>query len=780
MDADRVVNLSDLEGLTPDEVMSLLDISWTGLLAPIGEYLEQLWNQILTWLTWVVDWIYDRIKPLIDTVWGWLQSGWDWMDSRLGSLFSQVWSWIQGIIAPIVSSVTGLFSQVWSWILSAQSSIISGVSVLFSQVYSWLSTGFSALTSNISIWFSSLMSNIKQFAIDIGQRVSAINTWFSTEFIDPFLDWLVKLPANLWAVFITALGTVWTGITNNLKFVDSWWASRINKYLPGVMKLTGSPWDFVRFGVLDLVLVAVTAVIALIPEILAGLGGVFSAIGSWIAAAVPAILGWLGGILGDLGIWIGLYAEQFGAWALTLLPRLGGWFTTNIISLLGSGAILTAAATGKLEVIVDKFVSPAIASVFDHFEKMGPVAPMSGAGMSESVGKLATFTIAGLAGMTLAGEMLSPLKHIGLGHISAVIYDLINYKTLTAAFMGVLAFVYIKTPLTYYYNRAARPNLPDERGLGAMLEDRAITPAVYRDNMAWQGYTDAWIEKIEDTLYRPMTPYMLRSLAEAGLLDDDLLEHALNHAGYDDISKVAIKKMMNTLSAGSLTAVSSGTAMSRYQEGFDDESSLRKNLSVLGVADAMLDRYVFAAQLKYLYDYQTDLKTFYIDEYHRRVIEEPELRSDLAATGFSPERLDLVVQQQKIKRLAAAAAAADPALTIELETIRARRKKSLTTRTQEIEQMVTLGYELPYATAIADNDDVAMTPSGAVIVPVVLLAYETEAGKVEVDTIRRSTRSRQMSAIDELAALKALEMPIDLAQAIVDNDSLRLVKQAAA
>ena len=94
--------------------------------------------------------------------------------------------------------------------------------------------------------------------------------------------------------------------------------------------------------------------------------------------------------------------------------------------------------------------------------------------------------------------------------------------------------------------------------------------------------------------------------------------------------------------------------------------------------------------------------------------------------------------------------------------------------------MVTLGYELPYATAIADNDDVAMTPSGAVIVPVVLLAYETEAGKVEVDTIRRSTRSRQMSAIDELAALKALEMPIDLAQAIVDNDSLRLVKQAAA
>ena len=220
--------------------------------------------------------------------------------------------------------------------------------------------------------------------------------------------------------------------------------------------------------------------------------------------------------------------------------------------------------------------------------------------------------------------------------------------------------------------------------------------------------------------------------------------------------------------------------MTRYQEGFDDEPALRKNLSALGVADSVLDRYVFAAQLQYLYDYQFDLKAFYIDAYHRRDIEEPELRSDLAAAGLQTDRIDLVVQAQKIKRRAAAAVAADPALTIELETIRARRKKSLITRTQEIEQLVTLGYELPYATAIADNDDVVMTPSGKVVAPVVLKAYETEAGKVEVDTIRRSTRSRQMSAVDEQAALVALAMPADLAQAIVDNDSLRLIKVAAA
>jgi hypothetical protein len=428
--------------------------------------------------------------------------------------------------------------------------------------------------------------------------------------------------------------------------------------------------------------------------------------------------------------------------------------------------------------VTDSFIMPATQAIFDWAEAQGQVNPSTGKSAATALSKVASFTIGGLTAMTIAGELLHPLKQMGLGNVAAMLYDFINYKALTAAFMGVLALVYVQKPLTYYYQRIARPNIPNEQHLGAMLEQRIIPSSEYRENMTWAGYPDAWIEKIEGALYRPMTPYMLRSLAEAGLLDDDLLEHSLNQAGYDDTSKPYIKRMMANLASSALAAVSSSTAMTRYQEGFDDETALRKNLSALGVADSMLDRFAFAAQLKYLYDYQSDLKVYFIDLYHRREIEEPELRTSLVEAGLSPERLDLVVSQQRIKRLAPSRPAEDPAVAVQLDTIRDRRKKSLITREQEIAQLVGLGKELSYATAVADNDDVAMTPAGTVVALVEVPKYETEAGKIQVDTIRRLRRSAAISATDELAALTALEMPLVLAQAIVDNDELRIRKSA--
>jgi hypothetical protein len=767
----------------PPPVVITPPVTGGGLLDLPGEIVQwfrDLWNAILAWFGDIKTWISTNISPLITGVWDWLVTIWHAIVADVSGLITQVWGWIQSAVSGIIAGVQNIISVVWDWIESAAAEVIVGVGQLFNQVYSWLGTGFSALTSNIATWFSSLSSTMTQFATDIGAKVGQINDWFSNEFIDPFVDWLIQFPLK----FTASLDTMLTAIGNRLVI---WFTHESPGFIDMMGKVWHGIWSTVYGGILALS-TGFEQYMALFDKdwltrpvwvkvIETAEAAVITFLGGWL---IKGLFPLIGKALPDLGIWIGLYAEKFGAWALTLLPRLGGWFTGNIINLLGSGLVLTAAATGKLEVLIDKFVTPAIVGVFNQFESLGPISPMSGAGMSTSIGKLATFTIAGLAGMTLAGEMLSPLKHIGLGHVSAIIYDLINYKTLTAAFMGVLAAVYIKTPLTYYYNRAARPMIPREQALVAMVQERKITVAEYQDNLKWYGYPDAWISKLTDIAYSTLSPRMLTSFANAGILDEGLLDHALEHSGYDDYTIPFIKQMMHSLSAGELKVVSSGVAMSRYQEGFDDEPTLRQNLNALGVAPGVLNKYVFAAQLKYLYDYQTDLKTYYIDAYHRRAIEEPELRSNLAASGLLTDRIDLVVQAQKIKRLGAAAPESDPALSVQFDTVRDRRKKSLITRAQEIDALIALGYELPYATAIADNDDVAMTPSGAVIAPVVLKQYETEAGKIEVDTIRRLARSRQIEANVELQALTALAMPVDLAQAIVDNDSLRLIKQAAA
>lgn len=684
--------------------------TWPWPMSVVQSWFEGLYNDILSWIHSSVGWVYDKIAPLITTLTHWVTGEvdriWGYLSAQVARLptiitdiiqvipswiaaeVNKVFGWIYAAIGSITTAVSGMFNQVWGWLKSASDVIISQVSGMFPQIWGWLYTGFGALSSTVSTSFNSVLAGLDKLSTFVASKVDAINSWFSDEFIDPFIDWLVQLPKKLWAEFLDTTKS----IGNSLY--------------------------------------------------------------TWFKDHVPDAVGWL----------------------KTHIPGALDWFIDNSARLITTPLVWYGNIAAYMVNTVTEHLEPAFDNMLTMFERMGPIAPDSGRPLLSAIFVTGGVLVAGLSAMTLAGEVLQPLKNMGFGNIAAMIYDLMNYKVLTAAFVGVLAAVYIRTPLTYYYNRVARPNLPNDRSLAAMLEDRAITSEQYRQTMAWHGYPDIWIERIEKALYRPMTPYMLRSLAEAGLLDEDLLEHALNHAGYDDQAKVAIKQMMHALAAGTLATMSTTTAMSRYQEGFDDEVSLRQNLSILGVADSMLDRYAFAANLKQYYDYQTDLRAYYIDSYHRRDIEEPELRTSLATIGIDAKRIQLIVAAQRIKRLAAPKPAVDPAIAISLTTIRERRKKQLITRDQEISQLVALGEELDYATALADNDDVALTPAKATIATVVALGYETDEGKTKVDTIRRLTRSGQLTSADEIAALLELQMPRGLAEAIADNDLVRIKK----
>ena len=424
--------------------------------------------------------------------------------------------------------------------------------------------------------------------------------------------------------------------------------------------------------------------------------------------------------------------------------------------------------------LISAILAPVFTTLADWFESLGPVAPQPGGSMMSAVSALITVTLAGLGALTIAGETVGFWKHIGMGQLSAIVYDVSNYKVLTAAFVGVFAGIYISTPLTYYYNKIARPNLPNERALGQLLAEQVITEAEYYEGMRYEGYSDAIIDRLKQTIDSRLAPRMLNYLATAGIIDDQVIDRELKRNGYALETIPYIKTWLQRAASGEVKTLSVSTAMSRYREGMDDESALRANLIGLGVSDSNLDRYVFAAQLMERYDYQSDLKAYYIDSYHRRESEESDLRRNLTTIGIRSDRLDLIVWAQQIKRVSAAKAAEDPSIAIQFDTIRDRRKKELITRDEEIAQLVSLGKEISYAIAIADNDDVAIAKAQTKVEAKVLPKYETDAGKVQVDTIRRLRRSGQITSTEELSALTALEMSSDLAQAIVDNDALRI------
>jgi len=115
---------------------------------------------------------------------------------------------------------------------------------------------------------------------------------------------------------------------------------------------------------------------------------------------------------------------------------------------------------------------------------------------------------------------------------------------------------------------------------------------------------------------------------------------------------------------------------------------------------------------------------------------------------------------------------------VRVNTTRRQRRKQLITREQEIAQLLT--FEIPdwLAVAIADNDDTRIAEAARIIEVEVIPLYETDAGKVSIDTIRRQRRKLLLTRADEVQQLLTLDMPKELAQAYANNDDARLAEKA--
>jgi len=159
-----------------------------------------------------------------------------------------------------------------------------------------------------------------------------------------------------------------------------------------------------------------------------------------------------------------------------------------------------------------------------------------------------------------------------------------------------------------------------------------------------------------------------------------------------------------------------GVAMSRYREGLTDDGQLLEELRLLGYPEGQLPQYLAAGRLNYALDYFRDLLSAWRDAVRAGNISLETYAGKLAELGLVPERV--------------------------------------------------ASYILREVARIKPGQELTLEP-----VPAAL--YETDAGRIAVDTVRRRRRKNIITREEELTDLLALGMPIDLASAMTANDDIR-------
>lgn len=661
----------------------------------------------------VFDWIQNSTQQVITTLAGWINNAVSSITSSVSTIVSVATSGIRTLVnyiyttvATVKGYVTNIYSTVYSLWSGFYTTVRTAVSSVISTVHSWIQSGTSTLTSWISAqseriitWITSTTSavtaGVQSFFAEWGPRITGwIDNW--GENIAGFFSSQWKLISEFWSAWFKQRGDdldamqKWM-LENVVAPIDTWWEGILAKLL-----------DFPSW-----------------------VGGLMDAVAGWFNVDIP----------GSSPRWTKIF-EDIGQWFVTWFVKFPQYMADDFPA---------KAAFGLTESF--KWVGEMFNSVFETFNsamtnfaaQLGPMSPdmaMSNYGSIAQVGLLA---LGGLAGMTVAGEFLNPISHLGLGHVSAMVYDMTNYKLITGAFMAAFTYAALKQPLTYYYNAVFRPHLLEARDFMQLMSRRAFTqPATLRNPdltssvatltggngqgyemsvLGYYGYPDAYYGLFRELANTPLRYFPLAGIARTGFYDKEWYEEALARSGYSRTAKDALLVMYEKMTGEALQGSMSGAAVTRFKEGYSTEDQFIAEMELLGYSPQQADKYLTAARLDYATDYLTDMKTAYTDAAKKGHISLDEYRDALLDLGIVPDRVESFVLRTRIylrpKEKPTVVSPPTPAYEtdqgkIEVDTLRRQRRKNIITRDEELAGLLTLGMENAYAVAIADNDDVRL------------------------------------------------------------------------
>ena len=639
--------------------------------------------------------IRDAISSIVGNLLSPLRAAIDWIKLKAGS----IWDWIVDIYYKvsdwassawniITSACSSVINRVQGWITDAASFTWSWITTEVGKVQGWLATTATNLASQLWAWLQEGWANI----------TGLFSTWAAN-----IANWFTNLNLSISSYFTD----LWLKIEAGWEWLKIWMTENI-------VAPMGTWWDSFLGKVFDFG---------------AWVGKLLDAIESWVSADVPGHSirwkGWLDTFWG----WFFGHGLKWGEWPID-------YFWEDLAGLIKK---LTAPIGNMLGAICELFDN----AVIGLAEKIGPMSPDIVMANYSSIAKVGIAALGGLAGLTLAGEATKFWSHAGLGHLSAIFYDMSNYKLVTGALMGALTVAMLRTPLTYHFNSLFRPWLLDRRSFMDLLSRRAFTNPealqnpdlttsimtltggdgkAYVDRMiGYYGNPPIYYGLFKELANTPLRYFPLAGIARTGYFEKVWFTEALHRSGYSETAVRALMVMYEKEANESVRGMMSGAAVTRFKEGFVTEEQFESEMALLGYSELQFKTYLAAAKMDYATDYIRDLITAYRDAVRKGNLSLDEYRVALLDLGMVPERVGgyVLCERARIKPREALTPIAPPTSTYEtdagkimVDTIRRQRRKLLISRDEELATLIGLGMEPGYAKAIADNDNVRLAEKG--------------------------------------------------------------------
>lgn len=198
-------------------VISFIVGKLTTVLAPVIEYIGEVWRVLFNTISDVIGGIADIIKGVFDVLTGLLTGDGEKIKEGFSSIFGGLKDIVVSVFSGIIDLVSGVLKLLWDVVVAIFKSIWDAIVNIFSGIGEWFSGVFQGAWDAIVNIFSNLGSWFGERWADVTNALAEIGSWLGEKFQEGW-DAIGNIFGNLGSWF----GEKWTDVTNALSDANTW------------------------------------------------------------------------------------------------------------------------------------------------------------------------------------------------------------------------------------------------------------------------------------------------------------------------------------------------------------------------------------------------------------------------------------------------------------------------------------------------------------------------------------------------------------------------------